>query len=188
MVKKGPVSKLKEELRAKEAEVAQMRSLALRTAAELDNARKRWQREREELRIQAQAEVLGALVEIWDNFERALAVDAEDNEKTLESYRKGVELIFSQFRDALAKYGLIQYSCLGTEFDPVRAEAVGYVEAQETQPGQVVEEPKKGFMLADQVLRPAQVIVAREVKKEKKEAEASKDTTDEERPRGDKED
>lgn len=187
MVKKGPVSKLKDELRAKDAEVADMRSLALRTAAEFDNARKRWQREREELRIQAQAEVLGALVEIWDNFERALAVDAEDNEKTLESYRKGVELIFSQFSDALAKYGLMQYSCLGSEFDPTKAEALGYMETSEAKPGQVVEEPKKGFMLGDYLLRPAQVIVAREVKEEKKEAEASEETTGKQRSREDKE-
>jgi molecular chaperone GrpE len=173
MVKKGPVSKLKDELRMKEAEFAEIQSLMLRKAAEFDNARKRWQREQEELRIQARAQVLGDLVEIWDNFERALAVDVEDNEKTLESYRKGVELIFSQFSDALAKYGLKRYSCLGEEFDPGKAEAVGYLETKEVEHGKVVEELKKGFLLTDRVLRPAQVIVARQVKEAKEETEDS---------------
>lgn len=171
------MTKLKEELRAKEAEVAEIKSLMLRKAAEFDNARKRWEREQEELGIRARAEVLHDLVEIWDNFERALEIKADNNnEKTFQAYRRGVELIFSQFRQRLAKYGLMQYSCLGCEFDPAKAEALGYVESSEARPGQIVEELKKGFMLADQVLRPAQVIVAKEVKelKEKKESEASK--------------
>jgi len=173
MVKQGPVSKLKEELRRKEAEVAEFRSLALRAAAELDNARKRWERERAEFRLQAQAEVLRDLCEVWDNFERALALEAGDGGQTLAAYRRGVELIFNQFRETLAKHGLKQYSCVGDGFDPLKAEAVGHQETTQVEPGKVVEELKKGFMLGERVIRPAQVIVAKEVKKQKSQEEAS---------------
>jgi molecular chaperone GrpE len=164
----------------------------LREAAEFDNARKRWQREREELWGQAQAEVLIEMCEVWDNFERALQTN-QGNEKSFEAFRKGVELIFAQFADALAKHDLNQYSCLGEEFDPGKAEAVGYLETKDVEHGRVVEELKKGFMLADRVLRPAQVIVARQIKEleEKEETgasasdvkEASDSTADEERIR-----
>jgi molecular chaperone GrpE len=176
MTKQGPVTKLKEELRAKEAEVAEIKSLMLRKAAELDNARKRWQREREELWTQAQAEILIEMCEVWDNFERALQ-ENQGNEKNFEAFRKGVELIFIQFNDMLAKHGLKQYSCLGEGFDPGKAEAVGYLETKEVEHGKVVEELKKGFMLADRVLRPAQVIVARQQHKFK-EKEAGEEPED----------
>lgn len=175
MTKRGPVTKLKEQLSHKEAEVAEIKSLMLHKAAEFDNARKRWQREREELRPLIKAEVLRDLCEVWDNFERALRVETDEVEKTFEAYRKGVELIFAQFSRALAEHGFKQYSCLGEEFDPVRAEAVGYVERPGIEYGQIVEELKKGFMLSGRVLRPAQVIVAREVKEldSKEETKAS---------------
>ncbi|MBN2378299.1 nucleotide exchange factor GrpE [candidate division WOR-3 bacterium] len=164
MVKKGPVTKIKEELLAKEAELDEIKTLMLRKAAEFDNARKRWERERNVLVRQASAEVLRDMVEVWDNFERALETAVEDK-NTFESYKRGVELIFSQFQDALVRHGLNQYSCLGKEFNPALAEALGHFETDQAEPGKVVDELKKGFMLGDGVLRPAQVIVAKEIKK-----------------------
>lgn len=166
MLNKGPVTKLKEELRAKEEELAEMRSLALRTAAEFDNARKRWIREADEIRNHASSKLIQDFIEIWDNFERALSPgNHADSEVTYESYRRGVELIFDQFKNTLTRHGLESYSVLGEDFDPSKAEAIGYVETPDARPGEVVEELKKGFTLAKRVLRPAQVMVAREVKK-----------------------
>jgi molecular chaperone GrpE len=166
MTKKGPITKLKEELQAKEAEVAEIKTLTLRKAAEYDNARKRWQREREEVRIQAQIEILIDLVDIWDNFERALSVEMAGEQKEFDAYRKGVELIFSQFTDKVSQYGLSQYSCAGEIFDPAKAEVIGYYETDEYEHGKIIDEVKKGFMLGEKVIRPAQVIVAKEIKKE----------------------
>jgi molecular chaperone GrpE len=166
MLNKGPVTKLKDELRVKEKELAEMRSLALRTAAEFDNARKRWTRESEEIRNYASSRLIKDFIEIWDNFERALSSGNHgENEVTFESYRRGVELIFDQFKKTLMSHGLESYSMLGEDFDPARAEAIGYVESPDARPGEVIEELKKGFTLAKRVLRPAQVMVAREVKK-----------------------
>lgn len=163
MTTKGPVAKLKEELAQTKAELAEVRSLALRTAADFDNARKRWQRDSQEFELQVAAGILKNFCEVWDNFERALKIN-DTGDANFESYRKGVELIFTQFRDMLSKQGVKQYSMLGSEFDPKRAEAVGHLETNEVEHGKVIEELKKGFMLGERVLRPAQVIVARQVK------------------------
>lgn len=175
MTTKGPLTKLKEELAQAKTELAEMRSLALRTAADFDNARKRWQRDSQELEFHVAAGILRHLCDVWDNFERALKIN-DNTESNFESYRKGVELIFTQFRDTLTKQGVKQYSMLGEEFDPARAEAVGHVESGEMEHGKVVEELKRGFMLGERVLRPAQVIVARQVKDVKKEEESGDQT------------
>lgn len=167
MAEKGPVTKLKEELQTAQAELEETKSILLRKAAEFDNARKRWQKDRQELCKLAQAEVLADFCEVWDNFERALAASADGPETSLESYRRGLELIFSQFRSTLEKWGMSQFSIQGSEFDPSRAEAVGHVENSDAEPGQVVEELKKGYMLGDKVLRPAQVIVAAQAREGK---------------------
>ncbi len=172
MVKIGPVTKLKQQLLETQEELEQTKSLLLRKAAEFDNARKRWQRDSVYLRFSAQAEVLIGMCEMWDNFERALEITHDGKEEAFESYRKGVELIYSQFTDTLLNYGLKQYSCLGQEFDPARAEAVGHRDSDEAAHGKVIEELKKGFLLGEQVLRPAQVIVARQVKENSKDAQA----------------
>ncbi|MBD3285994.1 nucleotide exchange factor GrpE [candidate division WOR-3 bacterium] len=163
MVKKGPVSKLAEELKEKEAEVQELKGLMLRKAAEFDNARKRWEKERESVKRYVTAVVVEDLLEVWDNFERALEVEYDG---TVESFKKGIEIIFSQFRQALARHEVERYSCLGEDFDPARAEALGYSETSDESPGKVVKELKKGFMLGQTVLRPAQVIVSKESKRD----------------------
>jgi len=181
MIKEGPVSKLKEELRDKEKELAEIKSLMLRKAAEFDNARKRWEREREIIAQEASAQVLKELLEVWDNFERALEIKTDGNsDNTLEAYRKGVELIFTHFTDALAKQGLKQYSCMGEMFNPALAEALGHYETTDAEPGVVIEEVRKGFLLGDRVLRPARVIVAKEIEKpveEKQDSQAGDEST-----------
>jgi len=162
MIKKGPVSKLTEELEKKEAEVAEIKRLMLRKAAEYDNVRKRWEKEREVLRKRIAAEIVADMLDVWDNFERALGVEIN---QSVDAYKKGVDMIFSQFQVALEKHELKQYSCLGEEFNPARAEAAGFFKTSEAEPGTVIEELKKGFMLGETVLRPAQVIVAKEINK-----------------------
>ncbi len=172
MVKRGPVTKLKEELSKKEAELAEIRSLMLRKAAEFENARKRWQKEKEAYIPNIKAEILKDFCDVWDNFERAMKTELGENQQTFDSYRKGIELIFSQFSDVLISHGLKQFSCLGEIYDPSRAEVLGFVEDSQVEHGQVIEEIKKGFMIDNKVLRPAQVIVVKKVKKLNDESDA----------------
>jgi len=98
----------------------------LRVVAELDNVRKRSRREILETRRFTQADVLRPLLEIQDNFERALQ-SAGENSDTDESggFREGVELIFQKFRGVLKDKGVEPMEAMGAEFDPNFHEAVG---------------------------------------------------------------
>jgi len=133
----------------------------LRVVAELDNVRKRSRREVIETRRFAQAEILRSLLELQDNFERALQ-SAGDNSDTGESggFREGVELIFQKLRGVLKDKGVEPMEAMGAEFDPNFHEAVGQVERENTEPGLVVEVVQQGFHYGDLVLRPARVIIS----------------------------
>jgi len=133
----------------------------LRVVAELDNVRKRSRREVAETRRFTQAEILRSLLEVQDNFERALH-SAGDNSDTGESggFRAGVELIFQKFRGVLKDKGVEPMEALGTEFDPNFHEAVGQLPREDTDPGLVIEVVQQGFHFGDMVLRPARVIIS----------------------------
>jgi molecular chaperone GrpE len=133
----------------------------LRVVAELDNFRKRSRREILETRRFAQAEILRSLLEVQDNFERALQ-SAGDNSDTGEpgSFRAGVELILQMFRSILKDKGVQPMEVLGLEFDPAFHEAVGQMPREGVEPGLVIEVVQQGFHFDDMVLRPARVIIS----------------------------
>ncbi len=79
----------------------------------------------------------------------------------LDKVHEGIVLIRRQLQDALARHGLVEFSCLGEEFDPRRAEAVSFVHTDEHQADTVVEEHCKGYCCEDRVIRPARVVVAK---------------------------
>jgi len=133
----------------------------LRVVAELDNVRKRSRREILETRRFTQAEMLRSLLEVQDNFERALQ-SAADNSDTgeVEAFREGVELIFQKFRGILKEKGVQPMEALGAEFDPSFHEAVGQLPREDTESGLVIEVIQQGFHFGDMVLRPAKVIIS----------------------------
>lgn len=133
----------------------------LRVVAELDNVRKRSRREVLETRRFTQADILRPLLEIQDNFERALQSVGE-NSDTDESggFREGVELIFQKFRGVLKDRGVEPMEAMGAEFDPNFHEAVGQLAREDTEPGRVIEVVQQGFHFGDMVLRPARVIIS----------------------------
>ena len=133
----------------------------LRVVAELDNVRKRSRREVLETRRFTQAEMLRSLLEVQDNFERALQ-SAADNSDTgeVEAFREGVELIFQKFRAILKEKGVQPMEALGAEFDPSFHEAVGQLPREDTESGLVIEVIQQGFHFGDMVLRPAKVIIS----------------------------
>jgi molecular chaperone GrpE len=133
----------------------------LRVVAELDNVRKRSRREVLETRRFTQADILCPLLEVQDNFERALQSVGE-NSDTDESggFREGVELIFQKFRGVLKDKGVEPMEAMGAEFDPNFHEAVGQLAREDTEPGRVIEVVQQGFHFGDMVLRPARVIIS----------------------------
>ena len=130
----------------------------LRKSAEFENYRKRVERERRELADHTVTDLLMDLLNVVDDFERALAVGADEGEA--EGYRKGVELIYTKLQDLLRRRGVKPIEALGADFDPNIHQAVAQEPSDEHREGEVTEEMRKGYMLGDRLLRPAMVKVA----------------------------
>jgi molecular chaperone GrpE len=130
----------------------------LRQAAEFDNYRKRTERERREMAQYAAGDLLETLLPVVDDFERALQAEAGSDAA---AYRKGVELIYKQLQDLLAKRGVTPIEAVGAPFDPRFHQAVTYEPSPGHAEGEVLEVVRRGYMHGDRLLRPAMVKVAR---------------------------
>ena len=127
----------------------------LRLMAEYDNFRKRSQKEREAIYGDIKADTVTKFLPVYDNLVRALANSTED-----EAYRKGVEMIMTQFDETLKKLGVTEIDSVGKKFDPNLHNAVMQVDDETKGENEVVEVFQKGFMLGDKVIRFAMVKVA----------------------------
>lgn len=130
----------------------------LRASAELDNLKKRAQREREEYIRFANESLLREILPVLDNFDRALEAARAASET--QSVVAGVELIQRELLKVLEKFGVTPYSAQGQPFDPERHEAVQRVVKPGAPDWTVVEETQRGYLLNGRVLRPAMVVVA----------------------------
>ncbi|MDH4156631.1 MAG: nucleotide exchange factor GrpE [candidate division Zixibacteria bacterium] len=139
--------------------VAQLEDRLLRTAAEFDNYKKRVARQYDDMVRSSNQRILGQMLEIVDNFERALEHGNDDN--SLEGFRKGAELILGQMMDLLAKYDVRPIETIGKPFDPNLHEALTQVDSDEYEEGIVVLEMTRGYMLGNKVLRHSKVGVSR---------------------------
>ncbi len=135
----------------------------LRKQAELENFRKRVQREKEDFLQHANAEVIRMLLPVLDGFERALK-HREAN--VPEQFYQGVELIYRQLLGALNRAGLTPIETAGKSFDPHLHQAVETVEEPGYRDQEIVEEIQRGYKLKQRLLRPAIVKVAVSSKKE----------------------
>lgn len=131
----------------------------LRKTAEFDNYRKRTERDRQALNEAAAASIIGELLPLVDDLERALKADA--GSEGAEAYRRGVELILKQLGEILGKRGVREIEALGADFDPHYHQAVSYEPAEGRREGEVIEEFRRGYMLGDRLLRPSMVKVAK---------------------------
>jgi molecular chaperone GrpE len=131
-----------------------------RLQAEFENARKRAAREQQEFRDFATSDAIKALLPVVDSFERAL----QSRTKQLEEFRGGIELIYRQLQDVLAKLGVRPIPAKGEVFDPHVHEAVEMVETTDVPDHQVIDEFQRGYKLKDRLLRPAMVKVAKDPK------------------------
>ena len=129
----------------------------LRTAAEFDNYRKRVERERRERLDTAEADLLGSLLPILDDLERALQAPSGD----AEVYRRGVALIQQQMSELLRRRGVTPIEAVGKDFDPRFHQAVMHDESREHREGEVMEELRRGYMLGERLLRASMVKVAK---------------------------
>ncbi|PWB78421.1 MAG: nucleotide exchange factor GrpE [Holophagae bacterium] len=146
-----------EEIRRLKAEVDHLREMYLRKLAEFDNYRKRVDRERQELRRTAAEGLIGELLPVLDNFERAVQ-HAEESEPA--AFREGVAMIARQFSEILQRGGLETIDPTGQRFDPELHEAVQRIEGSEFPTGSVVGVFSKGYLFGGRLIRPAMVAVA----------------------------
>jgi molecular chaperone GrpE len=135
------------------------KDLLLRKTAEFDNYRKRTERDRLAVTEAAAADLIGELLPLVDDLERAL--EAEAGAGTVDAYRRGVELIHQQLRELLRKRGVRPIDAVGADFDPHYHQAVSHEVVPGHRDGEVVEEFRTGYMLGDRLLRPSMVKVAK---------------------------
>ncbi|WAS86205.1 nucleotide exchange factor GrpE [Corallococcus sp. NCRR] len=132
---------------------------AIRSAADLENYRKRAQKEKEDVQKFGVEKLLKDLLPVVDNMDRAL--DAASKSPDFDSFQKGVAMTRKSFEDSLARHGVKGFSAKGQPFDPRLHEAIQQVESAEVPAGHVLFEVTRGFYLNDRLVRPAMVVVAR---------------------------
>jgi molecular chaperone GrpE len=154
---------LKNRLKKKEAEIkllkkkfVEMQEEFLRKAAEMENLRKRLEREKSDYFQYALSEHLKELLGVLDNFERALESQNRGGE---ESLQKGVEMIYKQFYDLLLKQGVKRIEIDEGKYDPHLHQAFLTEESDQVSELQIAEELQKGYTIHDRLLRPSLVKV-----------------------------
>jgi molecular chaperone GrpE len=128
-----------------------------RAQAEFENARRRASKEQQDFRDYAAADAIKVLLPVLDSFERAL----ESGKSEGVDFRGGVELIYKQLQDALARLGVRPIPAKGEPFDPHYHEAIELVETADVPDHEIVEELQRGYKFKDRLLRPAMVKVAK---------------------------
>ena len=140
---------------ALQREIEDWRGRAYRHAADLENARRRFNRERDELKKFGVEGLLRDMLPVVDNLERALA-----HSESGHSLVEGVELVLRQFVQVAGQYGAKPFDATGEIFDPQRHEAMSQIPMADVEPGTVIEVFQRGWMLHDRLVRPAMVVVA----------------------------
>ncbi len=129
----------------------------IRQVAEMDNFRKRQERMREDRVKRYKKDLLEKVVAVMDNLERAISYQDTMNREGLQ---QGMRMVQWQLSEILRSEGLTPVPALGQPFDPHIHEAVETVEAPDQPEGMVVEEVQKGYMMGEEMLRPARVKVS----------------------------
>ncbi len=142
---------------AHDHDVERLREQLLRVSAELENVRKRTQRELEEQQKYAEQKLLTDLLPIVDGLRQA--IDAAEIAGDSAEMIRGVQLIYGQLLQVLAQHHCQAIGKPGEPFDPYRHEAVRKVYAPDEPPDTVLDVVQLGFQLHDRVLRPAKVLV-----------------------------
>ena len=153
------------ELEALRAEAEAHKDRTLRALAELENVRKRLEREREEARTYSVTRFARDMLTIADNLSRALAAftpDIRDKaDESLTAVMDGVEATARELNAALGRHGIKIIEAEGRRFDPHLHQAIAEVPAEGAEPGTVMHVVQQGYTIGDRLLRPAMVTVAK---------------------------
>ena len=155
---------LKDNLKKKDAEIKllkqeneKLKEQSLRRLADMENLKKRMNKEKTDFYQYALSDFLTELFTVLDNFERAFEIQGQKGGK---GFREGIKMIYKQYQDLLIRYGAKPIDIQGKKFDPRLHQAFITVESEEVDEPEVVEELQKGYTLHNRLLRPALVKVA----------------------------
>jgi len=129
-------------------------------AAEMDNYRKRMEREKENLVKYGNERVIRDLLEVADNFDRTIDMLRGDQDQKVKNLVFGLDMIQKQFVDTMGKHGLTPIEAIGKEFDPNFHEAMAQEYAEGKKPNEVIKEFQKGYTLNGRVIRATKVVVS----------------------------
>nr|WP_245803969.1 nucleotide exchange factor GrpE [Geothermobacter hydrogeniphilus] len=169
------------ELAAAREEAGKNWDLYLRSQAEMENFRKRMQRDKQDALRFANEGILREILPVIDNLERAVE-HARENDTDTAGLLEGVEMTLDQFARALEKFGVKPVDAVGKPFDPACHEAMGQVVTGEIPPNSVVQQLQKGYLLNERLLRPALVMVAKAPEVETEQTSDSSASEAEEKP------
>ncbi|PSU70754.1 nucleotide exchange factor GrpE [Photobacterium phosphoreum] len=154
------IAELEAALLAKDAEVNEVKDMALRIRAESDNVRRRSEQEIDKARKYALNKFAEELLPVIDNLERAIDMADKNNEAT-KAMMEGVELTLMTMTSTVAKFGLTVIDPLGETFNPEFHQAMAIQESTEFAPNSVMAVMQKGYELNGRVIRPAMVMVSK---------------------------
>jgi molecular chaperone GrpE len=140
--------------------LAEAKDQSLRTQAEMQNLRRRCERDVENAHKYALEKFVGELLPVVDNLERALESANQDDE-SLRVFIEGVELTLKSFQDVLVRYKVEPVDPKGQPFDPEFHQAMSMIEMPDEKPNTVVDVYQKGYTLNGRLVRPAMVVVAK---------------------------
>lgn len=150
---------IKEELEKLREDHEELQNQLLRTVADMQNMRKRFQQEAQQTRAFATEDLVRELLPVLDSFERT--IESAEQGATLESVKEGIKAVDRQIRSALERRGVVRVKAQGQPFDPDVHEAIVTEETDEHPEGTVTLELEAGYKIADKVIRPARVRVSK---------------------------
>ena len=142
-----------EELRGLQKEVSEYKDKYLRLLADADNARKRMQKEKQELTRYAMETLIVQFLPPLDNLENALGF-AQEMSDEVRNWAFGFQMILAQFKDILAQNGISSIEAHGLPFNPHLHEAIEMVESTTFSPGIIIEECVRGYKMGEKIIRP----------------------------------
>ena len=162
---------LKINLESLQNEFKKAKETNLRLLAEIENLRKRFDREREDTFKYAVTEFANEIILVVDNFSRvmeSISLIKKDNNDNVKPLIDGIDLIFKDFLKTLEKFDIKKIDCFGKKFDPNFHQAVSEEINNDKEVGEIIKIIQNGYLIKDRLLRPASVIIAKKEENKKK--------------------
>jgi molecular chaperone GrpE len=158
-----PSLSLEEQLAEKQTEITALNDKILRLAAEMENVRRRLEKEKQDASVFAVSNFARDMLSVADNLRRALAVvpEAARADAGLNTVITGVEMTERELTQVFGRFGILRMEPMGAKLDPNQHQAISEVESDVADPGTVAFVMQDGYMLKERLLRPAMVMVAK---------------------------